>query len=146
MDDTLATVLNEQAPDAIIFAGTDGQIREWNASAEAIFGFSSAEAVGQSLDLIIPEEFRTAHWSAYERALAGRVTKYKGRALPTRAMRKDGQTLYVELSFAIILDAEGMAIGAQAHARDITERWGNEREQRRRLRELEAQLGQSAQQ
>ena len=144
MDETLATLLHEQAPDAVIFAGTDGTIREWNASAEAIFGFSAAEAVGQSLDLIIPEEFRTAHWSAYEGALADRETKYKGRALPTRATRKDGETIYVELSFSIILDAGGDAIGALAHARDITERWANDREQRRRLRELEAQLGQSS--
>jgi PAS domain S-box-containing protein len=144
MDPTLATLLNEQAPDAIIFAGTDGLVREWNASAEAIFGFSAAEAVGQSLDLIIPEEFRTAHWSAYERALADRVTKYKGRALPTRATRKGGETIYVELSFAIILDADGEASGALAHARDITERWANDRQQRRRLRELEAQVGQSS--
>jgi PAS domain S-box-containing protein len=136
-------LLHEQAPDAIIFAGTDGVIREWNAEAEAVFGHSREEAVGQSLDLIIPEEFRKAHWAGFDRALADGETKYKGRALPTRSVRKDGSTFYVELSFSIVLDESGTVLGALAHARDISERWANDREQRRRLRELETQLGAS---
>jgi len=140
MDSTLATLLHDQAPDAIIFAGTDGMIQEWNASAEDIFGFSREEALGQSLDIIIPEQFREAHWKGYERALAAGETKYKGKAMPTRAVRKDGSTIYVELGFAIIIDVAGLTLGALAHARDITERWESDREQRRRLRELEAQL------
>ena len=146
MDTTVMGLLNEQAPDAIIFAGTDGVIREWNAEAEAMFGHTREEAVGQSLDLIIPEEFRKAHWAGFDRALADGETKYKGRAMPTRSVRKDGSTFYVELSFAIVLDAAGTVLGALAHGRDISERWANDREQRRRLRELEAQLGQASQQ
>ena len=145
MDTTLMDRLHEQAPDGVIFAGTDGVIQEWNAAAEAMFGHTREEAVGQSLDLIIPEEFRKAHWAGYDRALGDGDTKYKGRALPTRSVRKDGSTFYVELSFAIVHDEAGTVLGALAHARDISERWANDREQRRRLRELEAQLEASGQ-
>jgi PAS domain S-box-containing protein len=134
----LPRLLLEQAPDAVIFADNDGVIRAWNDAAEAVFGFTSTEASGQSLDLIIPEQFREAHWTGFDRALAAGDTKYRGRALPTRSVRKDGSTIYVELTFAIIKDGQGAVIGALAHARDITERWAADREQRRRLRELEA--------
>lgn len=136
----LAALLLHHAPDAVIFADRDGVIRFWNDAAERTFGFSAEEALGQSLDLIIPEEFRRAHWDGFRRALADGRTKYSGQALPTRSQRKDGATIYVELTFAIVHE-EGAAVGALAHARDITERWTREREQRRRLRELEARLG-----
>ncbi|HEX5369540.1 MAG TPA: PAS domain S-box protein [Dehalococcoidia bacterium] len=139
----LMTLIHDQAPDAVIFAGKDGVIRAWNAAATRIFGFDSSEALGQSLDLIIPEQFREAHWTGFERALAAGSTKYSGKALPTRSQRKDGATIYVELSFAIIHDDSNQVIGALAHARDISERWAQDREQRRRLRDLEAKLNQA---
>jgi len=129
-DAELATLVHEQAPDAVIFAGTDGVIRLWNAAATAMFGHTREEAVGQSLDIIIPERFRESHWRAFDRALAEGATKYTGRALPTRPARRDGTTVYVELTFAILKDASGRAIGALAHARDITERFLRERAQR----------------
>jgi PAS domain S-box-containing protein len=136
-----ARLLQDQAPDAIIFADVDGRIVEWNTAAEAVFGYPSGEAVGQSLDLIIPERFREAHWAGFHRALAEGETKYVGKSLPTRSMRKDGQDIYVELTFAIVKASDGAVLGALAHARDISERWAREREQRQRLRELEARLG-----
>jgi PAS domain S-box-containing protein len=132
--------LINQAPDAMIFADLEGAIREWNPAAERIFGYTSEEALGKSLDLIVPEKFRKAHWAGYERALAAGETKYRGQVLPTRSVRKDGTTIYVELSFAIIKDAHDTVIGALSHARDITERWAEERERRQRLQELERQL------
>jgi PAS domain S-box-containing protein len=132
--------LVEQAPDAVIFAGLDGVIRVWNASATRVFGFEASEAIGQSLDLIVPERFREAHWAGYDRALAAGETKYAGQALPTRSARKDGTQIYVELTFAIIHDASGEVVGALAHARDITERFGREREQREELRRLREQV------
>jgi PAS domain S-box-containing protein len=132
--------LFEQAPDAIIFADGDGIIREWNAAAERVFGHTATEALGQSLDLIIPEQFRDAHWRGYARALAAGETQYRGQAMPTRSVRRDGETIYVELTFSIIHGADGEVTGALAHARDISERWEREREQRRRLRELEERL------
>ncbi len=129
--------LVEQAPDAIIFADRAGIIGVWNAAAERIFGFPSASAIGQSLDIIIPEKLREAHWAGYERALAAGDTKYRGQALPTRALRQDGSAIYVELSFAIVRGRDGEVVGAMAQARDITERFERERAMRRRLRELE---------
>jgi PAS domain S-box-containing protein len=137
---TLAEMLVSQSPDAVIFADREGVIREWNAAAERIFGHAQAEAIGQSLDIIVPERFREAHWRGYERAIGEGSTKYSGQSLPTRSERKDGAQIYVELTFAIIHDAGGQVIGALAHARDITERWENDRRQRQRLRELEEKL------
>jgi PAS domain S-box-containing protein len=122
-DTELGQLLLQQAPDAIIFADQRGIIREWNPAAERIFGYSKQEAVGSSLDLIVPERFREAHWRGYERALSEGQTKYSGKALPTRSARNDGATIYVELTFAIVHDDTGSIIGALAHARDITERW-----------------------
>lgn len=144
MNEDRARLLLDQAPDAIIFADLEGKIVEWNAAAEALFGHTATEAIGQSLDLIVPERFRDAHWTGYDRALGNGDTKYRGKALPTRSMRKDGSDIYVELSFAIIKAGDGTVTGALAHARDITERWAQEREQRRRLRELEEKLGANA--
>ena len=137
MDTQLQTDLLDQGPDAVIFAGTDGLIAYWNAAAERIFGHTSDAAMGQSLDIIIPEQYREAHWTAYDRALADGDTKYRGQSLATRSVRADGEKIYVELSFGIIKDAAGASIGAIATARDITERFTADREMRRKLRELE---------
>ena len=137
MDTQLQTDLLDQGPDAVIFAGTDGLIAYWNAAAERIFGHTSATAMGQSLDIIIPEQYREAHWTAFDRALGDGDTKYRGQSLATRSVRADGEKIYVELSFGIIKDAAGASIGAIATARDITERFTADREMRRKLRELE---------
>jgi PAS domain S-box-containing protein len=136
----LREMLIQQAPDAVIFADLEGTIREWNSAAERVFGHSPDEAIGMSLDLIVPERFREAHWRGYERALSDGKTKYSGQALPTRSFRKDGSTIYVELTFAIIRDPKGAVIGALAHARDISQRWAEEREQREHLQGLEQRL------
>jgi len=138
MDAELAATLLEQNPDATIFAGTDGMIVVWNEAAETVFGHKAADAIGKSLDLIIPEQYRDAHWTGYDRALADGDTKFKGQALTTRAARADGETIYVDLAFAIIKDASGAVTGAMATARDITERFNRDREMRRELRELKA--------
>ncbi|PFG75011.1 PAS domain S-box protein [Tepidiforma thermophila] len=140
MPSSLADLLLRQSPDAVIFAGLDGVIQVWNPAAEAMFGFPAAEAIGQDLNIIIPEPFREAHWTAYDRALAAGDTKYRGQAMPTRARRADGSEFYIEMTFAIVKDETGTVLGALAHCRDITERFERDRSQRRRLRELEAEL------
>lgn len=136
----VASMLLNQAPDAVIFADLEGNVQYWNAAAERIFGFTTTDATGANLDIIVPEKFREAHWTGFERAITARETKYVGQALPTRALHADGHEFYVELSFAIVLDASGDALGALAHARDITERFNKDRDTRRRLRELEQLL------
>jgi PAS domain S-box-containing protein len=126
-----------QGPDATIFADRDGVVRVWNAAAERIFGYPADAAIGQNLDIIIPEKLREAHWAGYDRALAAGDTKYRGQSLPTRAVKQDGSEIYVELSFAIVHGSDGGVAGAMAQARDITERFERDRAMRRRLRELE---------
>ena len=134
----LLLALVVQSPDAIIFADCEGAIRVWNDAARRVFGYTPAEATGKSLDIIIPERFRDAHWKGFERALAERATKYAGQALATRSARSDGTQIYVEMSFAVVLDEDGEVLGALAHARDITERFEQERADRKRLKALEA--------
>lgn len=138
--DEQARLLLDQSPDAVIFAGTDGAVTYWNDSAQRIFGFDAATMASKGLEVIIPEQFRDAHWKGFDRALAAGDTKFRGQALATRAARADGETIYVELGFAIIKDDSGTVIGAMACARDITERFNRDRDMRRRLRELEAKV------
>jgi PAS domain S-box-containing protein len=139
-DIDISGLLVTQSPDAIIFADRSGVIRVWNTAAERVFGFSTDAAIGASLDIIIPESFRKAHWQGFNRAIADAVTKFVGQALPTKALRADGTEFYVELSFGIILDKDGKALGSVAHARDIDERYTKERANKKRLKELEAAL------
>lgn len=136
----LALLLVSQSPDAVVFADAEGIIRVWNTAAQRVFGFSEAQALGENLDIIIPERFREAHWRGFERALVDRASKYEGQALATRSARSDGTQIYVELSFAIVLDLAGEALGALAQARDITARYEREQANRKRIQQLEAAL------
>ncbi len=136
MDTQIAELLVSNSPDAVIFAGTDGLITVWNPAAEKIFGHTADEAIGQSLDLIVPEKFREAHWSAFDRALEAGRTRGDGTPAITQATRKGGDTIYIEVGFRLILGADGAAIGAMASARDATERFTRDRETRRELKEL----------
>jgi PAS domain S-box-containing protein len=112
----------EQAQDAVIFADRGGTIQLWNRGAEIIFGFAAAEAIGQSLDLIVPERFRQAHNEGLRQALSTGRTRHDGRVLTTRAQNKFGSRLYVDLSFGLLKDASGTVIGAFAIGRDVTAR------------------------
>jgi PAS domain S-box-containing protein len=119
----LADTVLEQLADAIICADRSGAIIRWNRSSTALFGYSSEEALGQSLDLIIPERLRARHWSGFDTAITSGGTKLQGRPTLTRAVHKSGRKLYVEMSFAIVRnDADCKVIGAAAMARDVTER------------------------
>lgn len=111
----------EQALDATIFADREGIIRIWNARAEMVFGFSAGEVVGGSLDVIIPEDLRAAHWRGFNRAIAARQTRSGGRAMATRAVHKHGSKLYVELAFGIVKDGPQGVMGALATVKDITQ-------------------------
>lgn len=114
----------------MIFADREGVIRYWGSGAEAVFGHPAADALGQSLDLIIPERFRRAHWQAYDRAIESGQTQYDNRILTTRSMKKDGSTLFVDLSFTLVKDDRHAVLGALATGRDCTARHLAERQQR----------------
>ena len=128
MDDNanLAEQIIEGVADAVIFADRAGTIRRFNPAAAALFGFSADEALGQSLDLIIPEHLRAAHWRGFDAAMANGKLKLQGRPTLTRANHKSGRKLYVEMTFAIVAGVE--ALGAVAVARDATERVERERQ------------------
>ena len=122
-DVVLLAAVVEQAPEAMIFADREGIIRIWNARAEAVFGFPASEAVGNSLDVIIPEDLRAAHWRGFHRAISAGHTRSGGKAMATRAAHKHGGRLYVELAFGIVADGSEGVMGALAMARNITQRY-----------------------
>jgi PAS domain S-box-containing protein len=125
---SLAESILEQVADAVIYADHSGTIRRWNQAAASLFGFSATEALGQNLDLIIPEHLRQLHWRGFEAAMAKGVVRLQGRPTLTRATHKTGRKLYVEMTFALVSgDYEGPPIGAVAVARDVTERVEKER-------------------
>lgn len=108
----------EQMADALILADAQGIIRVWNSAAATLFGFSSQEALGTSLDLIIPEHLRAAHWAAFHRAMAHGATLHGAKARLTRALHADGRRLYVSMSFAVIDDGAGKVLASVAIARE----------------------------
>ena len=113
----------EEISEAVIFADRQGVVRLWNRGAETMFGYSADEALGQSLDLIIPERFRARHWDGYHQVMATGVTSYGERLLAVPAMRKDGQRISIEFSIALLKDERGEVAGAVAVVRDVTARW-----------------------
>ena len=126
-----------QISEAIIFADRDGVIRVWNRGAEALFGFPASEATGSSLDIIIPERFRPAHWDGFHRAIALGRTQHEGQIRTTRAVHRDGRKLYVDMSFGVITGSDGSAVGSVAMARDATPRREAEAALRTRIDALE---------
>lgn len=132
------------AGDAVLIADREGVIRYWNAGAEATFGWTSAEAVGQSLELIIPERLRGRHWAGWDHVMATGVTRYGEELLAVPAARKDGTSLSVEFTIQLVRDASGAIVSVGAILRDVTARWQKDRELIKRVAELEAKVGQTA--
>lgn len=128
----------EQTTDAVILADREGRIRIWNKGAESVFGYDAGEALGQSLDIIIPVELRGRHWEGYRKAIEAGRTRMGSRVLVTRGLHKDGRRLYVDLSFAVIVNDAGHAEGALAIGRNVTERYLADKALRKRAAELES--------
>ena len=133
----LARQIVDQAQDAIVFADRDGVIRLWNAGAQAMFGYGVDEAVGQTLDLIIPERLRARHWTGFNNTMATGVTRYARQVLAVPAIRKDGTSMSVEFTVALLHES-GALVGITAIIRDVTARWEEERALKKRLAALEA--------
>jgi PAS domain S-box-containing protein len=124
----LAERILDQVADAVICANDSGTIIRWNHASAALFGYSAKEALGQSVELIIPDHLRAAHRSGFDAAMTRGATTLQGRPTLTRAVHKSGRKLYVEMSFAIVKgDTESEVLGAVAVARDVTERIERER-------------------
>jgi PAS domain S-box-containing protein len=126
------------AMDAILFVDRTGAIRLWNAGAEAMFGWTAAEAVGRNLDLIIPERLRARHWENWDRVMDTGQTRYARDVLAVPAVAKDGRTISIEFTITLVRDADGRILGPAAIIRDVSERFRREKELRARVKELEA--------
>jgi PAS domain S-box-containing protein len=127
----------ERTDHAVIVADRDGTIRFWNPGAEAMFGHARAEAVGRSLDLIVPENLRERHWDGYHRVMETGETDYAGRTLAVPAVRADGTRISVEFTVTLLAGEDGAVAGIAAIMRDVTAQWEEQRALRRRLAELE---------
>jgi PAS domain S-box-containing protein len=138
--DRLCRRLVEESREAVIFADPDGLIRLWNAGAEAMFGYSAAEVLGRSLELIIPERLRARHTEGYRRAMSRGISRYAQEVLAVPGLKKDGSRISLEFTVTLIRDDEGRLLGAAAIIRDVTSRWEKEKALTKRLAELEAQL------
>lgn len=121
-DHQLAEWIVQQTSDALIYADTQGNIQRWNPAASALFGFSSDEAMGQSLDLIIPEHLREAHWRGFNAAMQSGQLKLSGKPTLTRALHRDGHKIYVEMTFALVKNQQAEVQGSVSIARDVTAR------------------------
>lgn len=129
------------SPDAILFAERDGVIRYWNGGAERIFGFTPAEALGQTLDIIVPERLRDRHWKGWDHVLETGVTRFGGsETLSVPASRKDGSTVSVDFTIQIVLDESGRILGFAAILRDVTARFEREKALGKKLKGLRDQL------
>ena len=136
----LEAELIANAGEAFIVADAGGVIRFWNPAAEAMFGYSRDEAIGETLDLVVPEKQRKAHWDGYHRTMATGVTKYGGKTLSVPAIRADGERISVSFTVSLLLADDGSVLGIGAIMRDVTTEWEEKRAARRRMAELEREL------
>ena len=128
------------AQDGILFADQDGNIQLWNSGAETIFGYTSEEAIGKSLDLIVPEKLREQHWKGYLRVMETGESRYGSELLKVPAIRKDGSTISVEFTILLVRNHQNEIIGTAAIIRDVTEGWKQEKDLKQKLKFLEDQL------
>ena len=124
--------------DGVIVCDAAGAITFWNAAATRIFGFTESEAIGQSLDLIVPQRQRQRHWDGYHKTMATGETRYGSDILRVPALHKEGKPLSIAFTVALLHGADGQVTGIAAVVRDDTARWNEERALKARVRELEA--------
>jgi PAS domain S-box-containing protein len=136
--DWLCRKIVENSPMAILFADREGKIRLWNSGAETVFGYTEKEALGQSLDLIVPERQRQRHWEGWDNVMASGVTKYGRDPLAVPAMRKDGSRISIEFNVVLVRTDSGELAGVAAMVQDVTARWQKQKEMNARLAALEA--------
>lgn len=124
------------AADAILATDREGTVNFWNPGAERMFGFSKKEAIGASLDLIIPERLRKRHWDGWLHVVESGETRYgAGDVLAVPAMTKDGRQISVEFTIILLRDADQQIVGMAAILRDVTKRFEETRRLRRQLAE-----------
>jgi PAS domain S-box-containing protein len=140
--DLIAKAILRSSSDAIVAADRDGIIGFWNPGATRIFGHAENEAIGQSLDLIIPERLRQRHWDGYRRTMETGESRYgAGELLAVPATRRDGATVSIEFTIVPLRDADGRMTGIVSVMRDATARFEEMRNLRRKLAEAARPAG-----
>ena len=139
-NEPLEVALVASTDHAVIAADREGLICFWSPAAERIFGHSRSEAVGETLDIIIPAKLRARHWAGYRRVMQTGETEYGGRTLAVPAMRADGERISVEFTVTLLRDPAGAIVGIGAILRDVTAKWEEQRALNRRVAELEREL------
>lgn len=132
--------LVEAVGDAVIVADASGAITLWNPAAQRMFGHTETEALGRSLDLIIPQRQQQRHWDGYHKTMQTGQTRYGNDVLRVPAVHKDGHTLSIAFTVGLLLSPDGKVAGITAVVRDETSRFAEERDLRKRLMELEGKL------
>jgi PAS domain S-box-containing protein len=130
--------------DAVVVSDAQGQVIVWNPAAERLFGFSEAEAMGQSMDMIIPERLRKRHWEGFDKSMATGTTRYGHDVLRVPAVDKAGRALSIAFTVAMLFGPDGKVSAIASVIRDETNRFAEERALRKRVTELEAQLASGA--
>ncbi len=138
--DWLCRRIVEDSRDAIILADREGIIRLWNTGAAEIFGYPEAEALGRSLDLIIPENLRARHNEGYRRVMSAGASKYAKDLLAVPGLTKDGRRISLEFTITLVRGEAGEILGTAAIIRDVTARWQRDQELKKRLAALEAEM------
>jgi PAS domain S-box-containing protein len=136
--------LVESVGDAVMVADASGAIVLWNPASERMFGYTEAEALGKSLDIIIPQRQQQRHWDGYHKTMETGKTRYGNDTLRVPAVHKDGHTLSIAFTVALLMSADNKVAGIAAIVRDESDRFAAERELRKRLMELEAQVAAQA--
>ena len=126
--------------DAVVVSDPNGKVIVWNPAAERLFGVTEAEALGQSMDLIIPERLRKRHWEGFDHSMATGTTKYGHDVLRVPAVDKAGRALSIAFTVAMLFGPDGKVSAIASVIRDETDRFAEERALRKRVTELEAQL------
>ena len=126
--------------DAVVISDPEGKITVWNPGAARLFGYSEAEALGQSMDIIIPERLRKRHWEGFDRSMATGTTKYGHDLLRVPAIDKQGGALSIAFTVAMLFGADGKVSAIASVIRDETQRFADERALKKRVADLEAQL------
>ncbi len=139
LPEALLAQLVRDLADAVVVADGGGRITFWNEAATRVFGFTAADAIGQSLDLIIPERYRERHWTGYRQVMATGHTSYGDRLLEVPALHSTGRNLSIAFTVTLLYQpGEHTPCGIAAVVRDDTERWQERRQLRAELAELRA--------
>jgi PAS domain S-box-containing protein len=133
-------MLVESVGDAVMACDASGAITLWNPACERMFGFTPLDAMGKSLDLIIPQRQQQRHWDGYHKTMQTGITRYGNDVLRVPALHKDGHTLSIAFTVSMLHSPDGKVSHIVAVVRDESARFAEDRTLRKRLMELESQL------